>query len=759
MRRSSVAGMFRANVADHGDKPMFRFNGTTVTWAEHYARACRVAQALQAEGVGARRPGGVPRPQRARVLRGALRRGARRRRQRGRQLAPRPGRDGGGDRRLPGHGPRGPPRVRAVPGRRWRAGCRRCGGWWCSGTPRPTPTSAGASDLARRVGYEDWLGRSTRHRPRLRGSRPTTCRCSSTRRARRGCPKGVMLANRNIEVMLELAAGDAFEIGEDTVSLVAMPLFHIGGSGWALSGMSRGGTSVILRDMDPAELLRLVERRADHPRLPRARRADGAAGHARRSRETDLSSLDTIFYGASPIAEDVLVRCLEVFGCRFAQVYGMTETTGAIVRLAHEDHDPGGPRRHLLRAAGKPLAGVELRIVDPDTGGERRPDRGGRGADPVGVQHARLLGQARRDGAHHRSTTGGCAPATPATSTTRATCSSTTASRTWWSRAGRTSTRPRSRTCSGHARRGRRRGHRGPRRQVGRDGEGDRRGRAPGTGLDADAIIAFCRERLAHYKCPTSVDFVAALPRNPSGKVLEARAARAVLAVTPAPDPLTDAGAGLIAVPGRRHRRRSTPTPSSSRCSPRPRAGPTPTRTTPASGSTRPSSARRWAAGSSRASPTASRCCGRRTSARARPGRHRDGAHGPLGHPGRGDRRVPRVLRASPVDADAQPARPHPPARPGGAGLHAQHRRGPAPPRRGAVRRAPRHHGRARNRRCQRRRHGRARLPPARGGHRRAARGARCRTVTSSRTWCGPPPASSSRCRPSRTSGAPSRRG
>ncbi len=42
-----------------------------------------------------------------------------------------------------------------------------------------------------------------------------------------------------------------------------------------------------------------------------------------------------------------------------------------------------------------------------------------------------------------------------------------------------------------------------------------------GTDLDPDAIIAFCRERLAHYKCPTSVDVIAALPRNPSGKVLK----------------------------------------------------------------------------------------------------------------------------------------------------------------------------------------------------------------------------------------------
>src|SRR5579863_1449254 len=52
MGRPSVAGMFRANVVDHADKAMFRFQGTTVTWAEHHERACRVAQALRADGVG-----------------------------------------------------------------------------------------------------------------------------------------------------------------------------------------------------------------------------------------------------------------------------------------------------------------------------------------------------------------------------------------------------------------------------------------------------------------------------------------------------------------------------------------------------------------------------------------------------------------------------------------------------------------------------------------------------------------------------------
>ena len=43
----------------------------------------------------------------------------------------------------------------------------------------------------------------------------------------------------------------------------------------------------------------------------------------------------------------------------------------------------------------------------------------------------------------------------------------------------------------------------------------------PGASLDEAGIIAHCREHLAHYKCPTSVDGTDALPRNPSGKILK----------------------------------------------------------------------------------------------------------------------------------------------------------------------------------------------------------------------------------------------
>jgi len=43
----------------------------------------------------------------------------------------------------------------------------------------------------------------------------------------------------------------------------------------------------------------------------------------------------------------------------------------------------------------------------------------------------------------------------------------------------------------------------------------------PGQSATDGELIAYCRERLAHYKCPTAVDRSSALPRNPSGKILK----------------------------------------------------------------------------------------------------------------------------------------------------------------------------------------------------------------------------------------------
>ena len=180
-----------------------------------------------------------------------------------------------------------------------------------------------------------------------------------------GRPKGVMLSNANFFGLLPLAK-EIWELDEDAVNLVAMPLFHIGGGGWATAGMYEGCTSVIFRELDPAALITtLVEQEITHAFLVPAvlqfmLLVPGAE-------EADYSNLKVFVYGASPISEDVLARCVEMFDpCKFWQAYGLTETTGAVVNLPPEDHDPTGPNRHRLRSCGVAGPGVELRIAGDD---------------------------------------------------------------------------------------------------------------------------------------------------------------------------------------------------------------------------------------------------------------------------------------------------------------------------------------------------------------------------------------------------------
>ena len=153
-----------------------------------------------------------------------------------------------------------------------------------------------------------------------------------------------------------------------------MPLFHIGGGGWAVAGMYQGATSVILRDLDPAALPRLIpEHGITHAFVVPAVLQFLLMVPGRRRRRL-LDARQIVVYGASPISEDVLARSVEMLGCKFWQAYGLTETTGAIVNLPPEDHDPTGPNRHRLRSCGTAGPGVELRIVDPETrAGRRRP--------------------------------------------------------------------------------------------------------------------------------------------------------------------------------------------------------------------------------------------------------------------------------------------------------------------------------------------------------------------------------------------------
>lgn len=78
----------------------------------------------------------------------------------------------------------------------------------------------------------------------------------------------------------------------------------------------------------------------------------------------DLSSLRMVIYGASPISPDLLARARSSLPCAFAQAYGMTETTAPVTFLPPEDHVDGSAAR--LRSAGVPMPNVTIRILDAE---------------------------------------------------------------------------------------------------------------------------------------------------------------------------------------------------------------------------------------------------------------------------------------------------------------------------------------------------------------------------------------------------------
>ena len=166
-----------------------------------------------------------------------------------------------------------------------------------------------------------------------------------------------MLSNTNFFGLLPVAK-EIWELTPDAVNLVAMPLFHIAGGGWATAGMYEGCTSVIVRELDPAALVGMFgDLGITHALLVPA--ALQFMLMVPGIEDADFSSLQIMVYGASPISEAVLRKSIEVFKCKFWQAYGMTESTGTVVNLPPEDHDLSGPNTHRLRSCGVAGPGVD----------------------------------------------------------------------------------------------------------------------------------------------------------------------------------------------------------------------------------------------------------------------------------------------------------------------------------------------------------------------------------------------------------------
>jgi acyl-CoA synthetase (AMP-forming)/AMP-acid ligase II len=179
-----------------------------------------------------------------------------------------------------------------------------------------------------------------------------------------GNPKGAVLSNRNLFALRKHSEDSDHAYtkwDDDEVVLIAMPCAHIGGTGLGIMALASGLPGLVQAEFTPDGVFDAIET-GGATRLFIVPAALQIMVNHPRCRSVDYSRLKYILYGAAPIPLELLRQCMDVFGAQFIQVYGMTETTGSICMLPPEDHDPNGNQR--MRSAGKPLPGVELRIVD-----------------------------------------------------------------------------------------------------------------------------------------------------------------------------------------------------------------------------------------------------------------------------------------------------------------------------------------------------------------------------------------------------------
>jgi acyl-CoA synthetase (AMP-forming)/AMP-acid ligase II len=175
-----------------------------------------------------------------------------------------------------------------------------------------------------------------------------------------GLPKGAMINGPNLFTTLGVFGVEMPELRVGGRAMVAMPLYHIGGCGWAVAAMVTGSTAVILREFLPQQVLQVfAEQKVETAFLVPA--ALLFLTSLPESQGKDYRALRNILYGASPISQAVLQRSIETFKCNLTQVYGLTETTGAITFLSHHDHV--GER---MLSCGRATLGADMRVVDAD---------------------------------------------------------------------------------------------------------------------------------------------------------------------------------------------------------------------------------------------------------------------------------------------------------------------------------------------------------------------------------------------------------
>ena len=160
--------------------------------------------------------------------------------------------------------------------------------------------------------------------------------------------------------------------------LMCTPLSHAGAAFFAPT-VIKGGSLYVLRSFDPAEVLEFIEREKITATMLVPSMLYALMDHPD-SKTRDLSSLETVYYGASAINPVRLKEAIDRFGPIFAQYYGQSEAPMVITYFAKEDHVTGddAPAVDVRPAVGVPAGRAARRGRQPGAAGRAGRDLRGR---------------------------------------------------------------------------------------------------------------------------------------------------------------------------------------------------------------------------------------------------------------------------------------------------------------------------------------------------------------------------------------------
>ncbi|MCR6031051.1 AMP-binding protein [Nocardioides sp. zg-579] len=176
-----------------------------------------------------------------------------------------------------------------------------------------------------------------------------------------GKPKGVIGTARQMNTMTQIQMSE-WEWPESPRFLMCTPLSHAGAA-FFVPTVLKGGCLYVLAKFDPAEVLRTIEEQRITATMLVPSMLYALMDHPD-SRTRDLSSLETVYYGASAINPVRLREAIDRFGPIFAQYYGQSEAPMVISYLGKEDHVSGGDRR--LSSCGRPSAFLRAALLGED---------------------------------------------------------------------------------------------------------------------------------------------------------------------------------------------------------------------------------------------------------------------------------------------------------------------------------------------------------------------------------------------------------